>query len=66
MKGTVLFFNNAKGWGFIKPETGGDIFVHHTGIVADGYRELKKDQIVEFSVVEGQKGPQAENVTVVG
>jgi CspA family cold shock protein len=67
MQGKVVFFNAAKGWGFIKPAGGGDdVFVHHTAINMDGYRQLKTDQLVEFEVVPGAKGVQAENVTVIG
>ncbi len=67
MKGTVVNFNSAKGYGFIKPEGDGkDVFVHHSAILMDGYRRLLVGQAVEFEVVEGQKGPQAANVTVVG
>jgi len=67
MQGKVVFFNAAKGWGFIKPAAGGDdVFVHHTAINMDGYRQLKTDQLVEFEVVPGAKGVQAENVTVIG
>ena len=67
MQGTVVFFNNAKGWGFLRPSDGSkDIFVHHTAIQMDGYRQLKQDQRVEFDVVKGAKGLQADNVTVIG
>ncbi len=67
MQGTVLFFNNAKGWGFIKRDDGEkDLFVHFSAVIADGYKELKKDQRVSFSVEEGPKGkPQAVNVKVI-
>jgi CspA family cold shock protein len=65
-KGKVVWFNSAKGYGFLRGENGGDdVFVHHTAINMDGYRQLKTDQIVEFEVVPGAKGVQAENVTVV-
>jgi CspA family cold shock protein len=66
MKGTVKWFSKAKGFGFIGREGGEDVFVHFTGIVADGYKELKEGQKVEFDIVQGQKGKQAENVVVVG
>jgi len=67
MKGTVKWFSKAKGFGFIGREGGEDIFVHFSGIIADGYKELKEGQKVEFSIVQGPKGkPQAENVVVVG
>jgi CspA family cold shock protein len=66
MKGTVVQFSSAKGYGFIAPDDGSkDVFVHHTGILMDGYRRLVVDQVVEFDVVAGDKGPQACNVTVV-
>ena len=65
-KGTVKWFNDQKGFGFITPEDGGkDCFVHHTAIQADGFRTLAEGARVEFDSVEGPKGPAAENVTVV-
>jgi CspA family cold shock protein len=61
--GTVKWFNNAKGYGFIQSEAGGeDIFVHHTAIVAEGFRTLNQGEKVNFEVVEGPKGLQARNV----
>lgn len=60
--GTVKWFNNDKGYGFIKRETGEDVFVHHTAIVANGYRTLNEGEVVEFDVKQGPKGLQAENV----
>jgi len=65
-KGTVKWFNNDKGFGFITRENGGDVFVHFRAITGDGYRSLSEGQTVEFTVSQGQKGLQAENVTVVG
>ena len=66
-KGTVKWFNDAKGYGFITPENGSkDCFVHHTAIKADGFRSLAEGDRVEFDIVEGQKGPAAENVMKVG
>lgn len=62
--GKVKWFNSSKGYGFIEKSTGGDIFVHHSGINADGYRSLTEGDVVTFDVVEGPKGQQAENVTV--
>ena len=62
--GRVKWFNNAKGYGFIERSSGGDVFVHHTAIQADGYRTLEEGQSVEFTVVQGPKGLQAANVTV--
>jgi CspA family cold shock protein len=62
-QGSVKWFNNEKGFGFIAPDGGGqDVFVHFTAISAAGYRSLEDDQRVEFDVVQGQKGLQAENV----
>lgn len=66
-EGTVKWFNAEKGYGFIEPDTGeGDVFVHFTAINADGFRTLEEGQRVTFEVVEGQKGPQAGNVTLIG
>ncbi len=62
--GTVKWFNDAKGFGFITPENGDkDCFVHHTAIKADGFRSLSEGERVEFDIVQGAKGPAAENVT---
>ncbi len=63
MKGTVKWFNNQKGYGFISDEQGNDIFVHFSGIKSDGFKSLEEGQAVEFDVVDGAKGPQATNVT---
>jgi CspA family cold shock protein len=60
--GKVKWFNDAKGFGFITREGGPDLFVHHTAIVADGFRSLSEGQEVEFDVAEGPKGLQATNV----
>ena len=61
--GTVKWFNDAKGFGFITPENGDkDCFVHHTAIQQDGFKTLAEGQRVEFEVVQGQKGPAAQNV----
>ncbi|HEX9582698.1 MAG TPA: cold-shock protein [Gemmatimonadales bacterium] len=61
--GTVKWFNDAKGFGFITPEDGGkDCFVHHTAIQAQGFKSLAEGERVEFEVVQGQKGPAAQNV----
>jgi CspA family cold shock protein len=64
-KGTVKWFNNEKGFGFIEREQGGDVFVHFKAITGDGYRSLVEGQRVEFTVTQGQKGLQAEEVTVI-
>lgn len=66
MKGTVKWFDSAKGYGFITSETGEDVFVHYSGINKDGFKGLEQNQQVEYEVGEGKKGPQAVNVTVVG
>ncbi len=62
-KGTVKWFNNQKGYGFISDETGNDVFVHYSGIVSNGFKSLEEGASVDFEVVEGAKGPQAVNVT---
>jgi CspA family cold shock protein len=62
--GTVKWFNDAKGFGFITREGGPDLFVHHSAIVADGFRSLSEGQQVEFDITEGPKGLQAQNVRV--
>ena len=62
-KGTVKWFNNSKGYGFITPEDGSkDVFVHHNAIQGEGYKSLDEGQSVEFEVQQGQKGPEAVNV----
>ena len=63
--GTVKWFNNTKGYGFIARENGEDVFVHYSAIQGGGYRTLEEGQRVEFTVVEDQKGPRAQDVTVV-
>ena len=62
MTGTVKWFNNQKGYGFISDAEGNDIFVHYSGLVMDGFKSLEEGQAVEFEVTEGAKGPQAVNV----
>ena len=64
-KGTVKWFNNQKGYGFISDEQGNDVFVHYSGLNMEGFKSLEGGAAVEFEVVEGAKGPQATNVTVV-
>jgi cold shock protein len=61
-KGTVKWFNDSKGFGFITQEDGGDIFVHHSAIDGQGFKSLSEGDKVEFEVVKGQKGPAAANV----
>jgi len=63
MKGTVKWFNNQKGYGFISDEEGNDVFVHYSGLNMDGFKSLEEGAGVEFEVVNGAKGPQATNVT---
>jgi CspA family cold shock protein len=62
--GTVKWFNSGKGYGFIAREGGPDVFVHFTAIQADGFRTLEQGQQVEFAIEQGEKGPQAVNVTI--
>jgi cold shock protein len=65
-QGTVKWFNGDRGYGFIAVEGGPDVFVHVSAITGDGYRSLEEGQKVEFDITQGQKGPQAENVRVIG
>lgn len=65
MQGTVKWFNNQKGYGFISDESGNDVFVHYSGLNMEGFKSLEEGATVEFDVTEGSKGPQAVNVTVV-
>ncbi len=64
--GKVKWFNDTKGYGFISQEDGSDVFVHHTAIQAEGFRTLQEDQMVEFEVIRGAKGLQAQNVVKLG
>ena len=63
--GTVKWFNETKGFGFIAQESGPDVFVHFSAIVGDGFKTLAEGQKVEFTITQGQKGPQAENVVAL-
>jgi CspA family cold shock protein len=64
-EGIVKWFNDKKGYGFIEQEDGADVFVHHSGINASGFKSLNEGERVSFDVEDGQKGPSAVNVTVV-
>lgn len=63
LKGTVKWFNNAKGYGFLGRDDGPDVFIHYSAITTEGYKSLQEGDKVEFEIVQGQKGPQAANVT---
>jgi len=65
LKGTVKWFNNAKGYGFLGREDGPDVFIHYSSITSEGYKSLQEGDKVEFEIVQGQKGPQAANVTKI-
>jgi CspA family cold shock protein len=65
MTGTVKWFNNSKGYGFIEQEEGPDVFVHYSAITGEGYRSLNEGQQVEFDIEDGPKGPQAANVILL-
>ena len=64
-RGTVKWFNDSKGYGFITPEEGNDVFVHHSSIQGEGFKSLSEGEQVEFEITEGDKGQQATNVTKV-
>ncbi|HZQ44562.1 MAG TPA: cold shock domain-containing protein [Acidobacteriaceae bacterium] len=64
-KGVIKWFNNAKGYGFVGRDGAPDLFVHYTSIQHDGYKSLREGDQIEFDVVQGQKGPQADQVVVV-
>ncbi len=63
--GTVKWFNESKGYGFIEQESGPDVFAHHSNITGDGFKVLEEGQKVKFTVTQGQKGPQAENIASI-
>jgi CspA family cold shock protein len=63
--GTVKWFNDSKGFGFIQQESGPDVFAHFSNISGDGFKSLAEGQRVEFTVTQGQKGPQAENIVAI-
>ncbi|MGK0441141.1 MAG: CspA family cold shock protein [Pseudohongiellaceae bacterium] len=65
VKGTVKWFNESKGFGFIEQESGPDVFAHFSAIASSGFKTLAEGQQVEFTVTDGQKGPQAENIVAV-
>lgn len=65
VKGTVKWFNPEKGFGFIEPESGEDVFVHFSSIVTEGFKTLEKGQKVEFEITQGERGLQANNVRLV-
>ena len=63
LRGTVKWFNNAKGYGFLGREDGPDVFVHYSAVISEGYKSLQEGDKVEYEIEQGQKGPQAANVT---
>ncbi len=65
VNGTVKWFNESKGFGFIEQQSGPDVFAHYSAIVSSGFKTLAEGQQVEFTVTHGQKGPQAENITAI-
>lgn len=65
VNGTVKWFNESKGFGFIQQESGPDVFAHFSAIAGDGFKTLKEGQKVQFIVTQGKKGPQAENIVAV-
>jgi cold shock protein len=66
LQGKVKWFNNSKGYGFIGLDEGADVFVHYSAIEGDGFKSLQEGDSVEFEIVQGQKGPQADKVTKLG
>lgn len=65
VKGTVKWFNESKGFGFIAQQSGPDVFAHFSAIVSSGFKTLAEGQAVEFTITNGQKGPQAENIVAL-
>lgn len=65
VNGTVKWFNESKGFGFIEQQSGPDVFVHYSSITSPGFKTLAEGQKVEFTITQGKKGPQAENIVVV-
>ena len=65
IKGTVKWFNEEKGFGFIAQESGADVFAHYSAIASEGFKTLNEGQAVEFTVTQGAKGPQAENIVAI-
>lgn len=65
-QGAVKWFNDQKGYGFIAQDGGPDVFVHHSAIVGEGFKSLKEGERVEFDVIQGEKGPKAQNVRKLG
>ena len=65
LTGTVKWFNESKGYGFIEQESGPDVFAHHSNIIGDGFKVLEEGQKVKFTMTQGQKGPQAENIASI-
>ncbi len=65
IQGTVKWFNNAKGYGFLGRDGGADVFIHYSAITSEGYKSLQEGDKVEFEIVQGEKGPQAANVSKI-
>ena len=67
MTGTVVWFDSKRGYGFLRRDDGGkEVFVHHSSIDMEGYRQLREGQAVQFEIIDGRKGPQADSVRVIG